>query len=109
MKEQRRPWSWHDRPWRRRLHGSEESARGSEQGVERGMERACWCPSSSAAGRRASTTRGAAAEAHGGHVQGACRPLGRFREQLAGDDGISVGRDFGLFPGRIRTWAEYED
>ena len=53
--------------------------------------------------------RAAAAEAHGGHVQGACRPLGRFREQLAGDDGISVGRDFGLFPGRIRTWAEYED
>jgi hypothetical protein len=28
-------------------------ARGSEQGVERGMERVCWCPSSSAAGRRA--------------------------------------------------------
>jgi len=52
--------------------------------------------------------RGAAAEAHGGHVQGACRPLGRFREQLAGDDGISVGRDFGLFPGRINEWTKNE-
>jgi len=46
---------------------------------------------------------------HGGHVHGHASPFGQILEHVAGNERGMVGGAFGLDPGRIRTWAEYED
>jgi hypothetical protein len=95
--ERRRPW-WTTARERRR----------AREGVKRGKERACWCPSSSAAGRVAEGgTRDSGGGAWRPRSQHAS-PFGHFPEHVAGVGEGDVGSQFGPLPGRISPWAKNE-
>ena len=55
---------------------------------------------------RARGSGGGALLVHGRHAQATRRPLGRFREHLAGDGVAGVEREFGLATGRFGSWAQ---
>ena len=108
--ERQRPWRWHDRPWRRRSRPQAAAAReGKRKG---GPERVKGNVLGSPHRRRGARTRGSKVRCSSrawrtrlGHAS----PFGQILEHVAGDEWGMVGGAFGLDPGRIRTWAEYED